>query len=90
MLPYNELVDLLMVMVGWGDKWLAGEDGPPVLYRHHACGEIRSVDLRCACCGPMHAVDVDPAPRPGGGPTSSRFGTHLRFSTGPAHSHRAG
>ena len=35
-----ELVDLLLVMVGWGDKWLAGEAGPPVLYRHHACGEI--------------------------------------------------
>ena len=35
-----ELVDLLMVMVAWGDKWLAGEAGPPVLYRHHACGEI--------------------------------------------------
>ncbi|MGW6505919.1 winged helix-turn-helix transcriptional regulator, partial [Nonomuraea angiospora] len=31
-----ELVDLLMVMAGWGDKWLAGEAGPPVLYRHHA------------------------------------------------------
>ena len=55
-----ELVDLLMVMVGWGDKWLAGEAGPPVLYRHHACGEISSVDLRCAHCGePMHARDVD-------------------------------
>jgi hypothetical protein len=37
-----ELVDLLMVMVRWGDKWLAGEDGPPVLYRHHTCGEISS------------------------------------------------
>ena len=29
----SELVDLLMVMVAWGDKWLAGEAGPPVLYR---------------------------------------------------------
>src|SRR5438105_9745 len=35
-----ELVDLLMVMVAWGDKWLAGKAGPPVLYRHHACGQI--------------------------------------------------
>src|SRR5579875_3460570 len=26
-----ELVDLLMVMVGWGDRWLAAEAGPPVL-----------------------------------------------------------
>ena len=36
----TELVDVLMVMAGWGDRWLAGEAGPPVLYRHHACGEI--------------------------------------------------
>jgi DNA-binding HxlR family transcriptional regulator len=62
----TELVDLLMVMVGWGDRWLAGEAGPPVLYRHHACGEISSVDLRCAHCGePMHAGDIDLLPGPG-------------------------
>ncbi len=62
----TELVDLLMVMTRWGDKWLAGEAGPPVLYRHHACGEISSVDLRCAHCGePMHAHDVDALDGPG-------------------------
>jgi DNA-binding HxlR family transcriptional regulator len=61
-----ELVDLLMVMTGWGDRWLAGEAGPPVLYRHHACGEISHVDLRCAHCGePMHGADVDPLAGPG-------------------------
>lgn len=61
-----ELVDLLMVMTGWGDKWLAGEAGTPVLYRHHACGEVSVVDLRCARCGePMHAGDVDLIPGPG-------------------------
>ncbi|KJK41979.1 HxlR family transcriptional regulator [Lentzea aerocolonigenes] len=62
----SELVDLLMVMVGWGDKHLAGEAGPPVLYRHHACGEISSVELSCANCGkPMHANDVDVLAGPG-------------------------
>jgi DNA-binding HxlR family transcriptional regulator len=62
----TELVDLLMVMVAWGDKWLAGPAGPPVLYRHHACGEISQADLRCARCGqPMHAGDVDVLPGPG-------------------------
>ena len=40
----TELLDMLMVMVGWADKWLAGEAGPPVLYRHRACGEISHVD----------------------------------------------
>jgi DNA-binding HxlR family transcriptional regulator len=62
----TELVDVLMVMVRWGDKWLAGEAGPPVLYRHHACGQIGSVDLRCEHCGqPMHAADIDLMPGPG-------------------------
>lgn len=61
-----ELVDLLMVMVGWGDRWLAGTAGPPVLYRHHACGEISSVDLRCAHCGqPVQAGDVQVLSGPG-------------------------
>ncbi|BCJ28989.1 winged helix-turn-helix transcriptional regulator [Actinocatenispora sera] len=61
----TELIDLLMVMVGWGDRWLAGEAGPPVLYRHHTCGEISGVDLRCNHCGePMHATDVDILPGP--------------------------
>jgi DNA-binding HxlR family transcriptional regulator len=61
-----DLVDLLMVMRNWGDKWRAGEAGPPVVYRHRACGEISGVDLRCAHCGePMHARDVEVLPGPG-------------------------
>jgi DNA-binding HxlR family transcriptional regulator len=27
-----ELFEILMVMVAWGDKWLAGAAGPPALY----------------------------------------------------------
>jgi len=61
-----ELVQVLMVMVAWGDKWLAGEDGPPVLYRHHACNQISHVELRCSVCGePMRATDIDVLPGPG-------------------------
>ena len=62
----TELVDLLLVMTRWGDTWLAGKAGPPVLYRHHACGEISNVDLRCDHCGePMHAADVEALDGPG-------------------------
>ncbi|GAA4233241.1 DNA-binding HxlR family transcriptional regulator [Streptosporangium album] len=61
-----ELCDLLLVMVRWGDRWTAGEAGPPVLYRHHACGEISHVELHCSVCDrPMHAGDVDVLPGPG-------------------------
>jgi DNA-binding HxlR family transcriptional regulator len=61
-----ELFEVLMVMVRWGDKWLAGEAGPPVLYRHHACGQTGHVELHCSECGqPMSAADIDVLPGPG-------------------------
>lgn len=61
-----ELVELLMVMAGWGDRWLAGEAGPPVVYRHHACGQVSAAGTRCTHCGePMGARDVDLLPGPG-------------------------
>ncbi|MEU6998884.1 helix-turn-helix domain-containing protein [Nonomuraea sp. NPDC046570] len=61
-----ELCDLLLVMVRWGDRWTAGEAGPPVLYRHHACGEISHVELHCSVCDrPMRATDIDVLPGPG-------------------------
>ena len=62
----TELLEMLMVMVAWGDKWLAGRAGPPVLYRHHACGEVSHATLSCARCGePMHPGDIDLLPGPG-------------------------
>jgi DNA-binding HxlR family transcriptional regulator len=61
-----EFVDVLMAMVAWGDRWTAGDAGPPVLYRHRACGQITHVEPHCAVCGePMHAADVDVEPGPG-------------------------
>ena len=62
----QELCDLLLVMVAWGDRWTAGDAGPPVLHRHHACGETAHAELRCSRCGePMRATDVDVLPGPG-------------------------
>lgn len=62
----TDLVETLMVMARWGDRWLAGDAGPPVLYRHHTCGQIGHVDPRCSHCGqPMHADNVDLLPGPG-------------------------
>jgi DNA-binding HxlR family transcriptional regulator len=61
-----EFADVLMAMVAWGDRWTAGEAGPPVLYRHRACGEITHAEPRCAACGePLHATEVDVVPGPG-------------------------
>ena len=62
----HEFMDVLMAMVAWGDRWTAGDAGPPVLYRHHACGSITHVEPRCAVCGePMRSTDIDVFPGPG-------------------------
>ena len=62
----SEFVDVLMAMVAWGDRWTAGAAGPPVLYRHRACGQITHVAPRCAACGEiLHSADVDVEPGPG-------------------------
>jgi DNA-binding HxlR family transcriptional regulator len=61
-----EFADVLMAMVRWGDRWTAGEAGPPVLYRHRACGQITHVEPHCAVCGEvMHSTDIDVEPGPG-------------------------
>lgn len=62
----TELVDLLMVMVAWGDRWADDGAGPPVLYRHRTCGQISHVELRCAhCTESMRADDIELLPGPG-------------------------
>ena len=61
-----QLCDLLLVMARWGDRWLAGDAGAPVVYRHQDCGQISHIELRCSHCQhPMGATDVDVLPGPG-------------------------
>ena len=62
----SEFVDVLMAMAAWGDRWTAGDAGPPVLYRHRACGQITHVEPHCAVCGEvLRSGDVDVEPGPG-------------------------
>jgi len=71
----RELVDVLLAMVAWGDRWTAGELGPPVLLRHRRCGQLTHAEIRCAQCDePLHAEEVEVEPGPGG---SAGPGTRL-------------
>jgi hypothetical protein len=75
-----EFVYVLMAIVAWGDRWTAGEAGPPALYRHRACGEITQVVPHCSACGEeMHSTDVEVEPGPGsreGGPSAALSDSH--------------
>lgn len=61
-----DFCDVLMAITAWGDRWTAGDAGPPVLLRHRACGEHVKAEIRCShCAEPLRAVDVDVENGPG-------------------------
>ncbi|PTU30874.1 winged helix-turn-helix transcriptional regulator [Stenotrophobium rhamnosiphilum] len=40
-----------LALVAWGDKWLAGTEGPPVEYVHRNCGKKFTPTVSCSECG---------------------------------------
>ncbi len=62
----RELFGAAALLMRWGDKYLAGTEGPPIVLRHHVCGEIAEPTLVCANCGvEITAYNVTPEPGPG-------------------------
>ena len=49
----RDFAPALIALTQWGDKW-AAPDGPPILYRHAACGSPVVVGARCTACGELH------------------------------------
>ena len=61
----RELFPAVVVLMRWGDKHLAGPEGPPILLRHNDCGEVAESYVACRHCGGEIAVDtVSPEPGP--------------------------
>jgi len=44
----RELVPVLLAFMAWGDRHLAGPEGPPAVVRHDGCGAPIKVSLSCA------------------------------------------
>jgi DNA-binding HxlR family transcriptional regulator len=56
----RELYPVILTLMRWGDRHLAGEAGPP-LQLEHRCGERLSAQLVCAACGvPVVAEQTRP------------------------------
>jgi DNA-binding HxlR family transcriptional regulator len=47
----KELMEALMVLISWGDRWASEDVGPPMLMRHEVCGESLTAEVRCSHCG---------------------------------------
>jgi DNA-binding HxlR family transcriptional regulator len=64
----RELWPSIVALMQWGDKWLAGEAGPPTIIRHRACGGDVSDKRTCLACGAdLCAADVETVAGPGAG-----------------------
>lgn len=62
----KELYDVVLAIMHWSDRHLAGPDGPPLLLRHTTCDHDTHGVVVCAHCrAPLVPRDVDPRPGPG-------------------------
>jgi DNA-binding HxlR family transcriptional regulator len=62
----RDLYPVLIALMQWGDRYTAGEAGPPVELIHEPCGEHTHPRLVCDHCGePIDPRDVRPQPGPG-------------------------
>jgi DNA-binding HxlR family transcriptional regulator len=56
----RDLYPVIVTLMRWGDKHLAGEDGPPLVLEHH-CGHRLEARLVCESCGdPVDPRDTTP------------------------------
>jgi DNA-binding HxlR family transcriptional regulator len=63
----DDLMQALFALLSWGDRWTAGEAGPPLLLRHESCGKLTSAEVTCEHCGePFTPATIKPEPGPGG------------------------
>ncbi|GAA2813657.1 winged helix-turn-helix transcriptional regulator [Nonomuraea dietziae] len=44
----RDLYPILVALMHWGDKYVADDDGPPVLLTHRDCGAALEQHFRCA------------------------------------------
>ena len=62
----RDLFPAIVALMRWGDEHLAGPEGPPIVLRHDACGEIAEARLTCRHCGEeIDARTVSPERGPG-------------------------
>lgn len=57
---------ITLAIMAWGDRWLAGEEGPPLLLRHETCGHRLHPVVCCSHCGQeVHGRDITYGDGPG-------------------------
>ena len=62
----RDFYPVMAAMQAWGDRWLAGAEGPPVMLHHRGCDHDMEAEVVCSHCGePISVRDVRARPGPG-------------------------
>ncbi|MFG2648757.1 winged helix-turn-helix transcriptional regulator [Streptomyces sp. NPDC048436] len=62
----RDFFGVLAVMNSWGNRWLSGDEGAPVVFEHDRCGHEGAAEVVCSHCKePMSAADTHPRLGPG-------------------------
>jgi DNA-binding HxlR family transcriptional regulator len=62
----RDLFGAAALLMRWGDRHLAGPEGPPLVLRHHDCEGLADPTLTCGSCGgEITAHNVTPEAGPG-------------------------
>lgn len=52
----RDFFPLIVTLMSWGDRWLAGEAGPPEILTHIPCGHRLVPEVRCEACDGVVAL----------------------------------
>jgi DNA-binding HxlR family transcriptional regulator len=73
----RDLYPVVVSLTRWGDRWMAGGDGPPVELVHRGCGRRIMPTLTCPECGePVGARDMQARPGPALRKAARRLAPH--------------
>lgn len=61
----GDLYPVIVSLMEWGDRWMAGAEGPPLELVHRSCGHAMVPSFTCPECGEaVHPRTVGIRPRP--------------------------
>lgn len=62
----RDLFPAVIALMRWGDTYLAGSQGPPIVLHHETCGKLTHPHLTCDACGEeINTRNVRPERGPG-------------------------
>jgi len=68
----REVYPILAAMAAWGDRWLTGPEGTPLVLHHASCGHDMRAEVKCSECGGLLDVREIRASRGPGYPSAVR------------------